>query len=144
VEKKYLTWDDVHKLSDVLATKIKYNVKEPINSIVGLARGGLIPATIIANYLDVRKVYSIGAASYNGDQKTDDMEIYQELPQGTKDKINIFVDDISDTGDTFKTLFPDRNSYTATLHIKPHTGYIPTFYQDEINNDTWIVYPWER
>ena len=46
--------------------------------------------------------------------------------------------------DTFKTLFPDRNSYTATLHIKPHTGYIPTFYQDKINNDTWIVYPWER
>jgi len=26
VEKKYVTWDDVHKLSDVLATKIKYNV----------------------------------------------------------------------------------------------------------------------
>ena len=67
------------------------------------------------------------------------MEIYQQLPKSAKDKINIFVDDISDTGDTFKTLFPERNSYTATLHIKPHTGYVPTFYQDKINNNIWVV-----
>ena len=62
----------------------------------------------------------------------------------------IYVDDISDTGDTFNFLLKerghelDRGIYTATIHVKPHTKFKPNFYQKEVDNDEWIVYPWEE
>jgi len=28
--------------------------------------------------------------------------------------------------------------------VKPHTKFVPTFTSKEIDNDAWVVYPWEE
>jgi len=50
--KIYLEWDAIHDLIDVLAEKIITNYPN-IDSITGLARGGLIPAVLISHQLDI-------------------------------------------------------------------------------------------
>tara|TARA_R100000008_G_C3569697_1_gene161284 strand:- start:365 stop:817 length:453 start_codon:yes stop_codon:yes gene_type:complete len=150
VQKTYLSWQDVHQYCDRLSVRIQSETKR-LDNIVGIAKGGLIPATILAKRLGINKVYSIGASSYNGYEKnTDGLKVYQDIPEELHNQINLYVDDIADTGDTFNYLLKerghdlDRGIYTATIHVKPHTTFRPNFYHKEIENDEWIVYPWEE
>jgi len=150
VNKIYLSWQDVHTYCDRLAVKIAAETKR-INNVIGIAKGGLIPATILAKKLGINKVYSIGASSYTGQQKGEEgLNVYQDIPDELHSQINLYVDDISDTGDTFNYLLKerghdlDRGIYTATIHVKPHTKFVPTFTSKEIDNDVWVVYPWEE
>ena len=150
MNKIYLSWQDVHTYCDRLAVKIAAETKR-INNVIGIAKGGLIPATILAKKLGINKVYSIGASSYTGQQKGEEgLNVYQDIPDELHSQINLYVDDISDTGDTFNYLLKerghdlDRGIYTATIHVKPHTKFVPTFTSKEIDNDAWVVYPWEE
>jgi hypoxanthine phosphoribosyltransferase len=116
-DKKYITWDDIDKLTDIICEKISKE-KTNINSVTGLARGGLVPAVIISHKLN--------------------------LPYLTLKNHNYFdtliVDDICDSG---KTLNGFKNYYTAVLHYKPTSIFKPTWYGEEIG-DEWQVYPWEK
>ena len=150
MNKVYLSWQDVHTYCDRLAVKIAAETKR-INNVIGIAKGGLIPATILAKKLGINKVYSIGASSYTGQQKDEEgVNVYQDIPEELHSQINLYVDDISDTGGTFNYLLKerghglDRGIYTATIHVKPHTKFVPTFTHKEIDNDVWVVYPWEE
>jgi hypoxanthine phosphoribosyltransferase len=51
--KKYYTWDDIEMMSIDLVNQM-YNANWRPDIIVGLTRGGNIPATIISNMLDVQ------------------------------------------------------------------------------------------
>ena len=150
MNKTYLSWQDIHNYCNRLAVKISADTKR-LNNIIGIAKGGLIPATILAKRLGIKRVFSIGAASYNGYEKDKEgLQVYQDIPEELHNQINLYVDDISDTGDTFNFLLKerghdlDRGIYTATIHVKPHTKFKPNFYHKEVDNDDWIVYPWEE
>lgn len=150
MNKLYLSWQDIRTCCDRLAVKISTETKR-IDNVIGIAKGGLIPATLLAKRLGINRVYSIGASSYTGHEKDKEgLNVYQDIPDELHNQINLYVDDISDTGDTFNYLLKvrghdlDRGIYTATLHVKPHTTFVPTFSHKEINNDVWVVYPWEE
>lgn len=142
---KILSWEDISRDSKLLAEKIKhYN----ISSIIGLGRGGLIPAVIIANMLGVQKVYNIGAFSYKNIIRQDTLHVYQYVPKDMalgNDTV-LIIDDLVDSGKTFKELaenFTLCKFRTATLYVKPKTAYYPDYYVSEVSNDDWIVFPWE-
>jgi len=61
-----------------------------------------------------------------------------KLVDKISDKI-LVVDDILDTGETLKNIKND----IVCLHKKPHTITEPIVYSELIDNDFWIVYPWE-
>ena len=150
MNKTYLSWQDIHNYCNLLAVKINADTKR-LNNVIGIAKGGLIPATILAKRFGIKRVFSIGAASYDGYEKDEEgLQVYQDIPDELHNQINLYVDDISDTGDTFNFLLKerghelDRGIYTATIHVKPHTKFKPNFYQKEVDNDEWIVYPWEE
>jgi hypoxanthine phosphoribosyltransferase len=71
--KIYLSWDIIETLVDVLAMNIK---KSEIDSIMGLPRGGLIPAVMLSHKLNLPLVFE-------PTEKT------------------LIVDDICDSGETF-------------------------------------------
>ena len=50
--KIYLSWDDVNDAVDDLCTKIRFD-QVNIDSVHGIARGGLIPAVLISHKLDL-------------------------------------------------------------------------------------------
>ena len=129
-----------------------------ITRVIGLSRGGLIPATIIANHIGVRYVYSIGIASYEltseGMAFSGKHDIYQQIPINSpgmlKEEHVLIVDDISDKGATFehvvRTHMPSFNCSFSTMavFVKPKTSYVPDMFYKQVDQDKWIIFPWER
>jgi len=116
--KIYLSWDIIETLVDMLVMNIK---KSEIDSIMGLPRGGLIPAVMLSHKLDLPLVFE-------PTEKT------------------LIVDDICDSGETFIEMWKThtRNKF-ACLHYKPHTSiFIPYTWAISWDSDDWIVYPWEN
>ena len=55
MSKTYLTWDDIQEDTKTLADKLaKFN----FSCIVGIANGGMIPATLLAKHFKVNKLLS--------------------------------------------------------------------------------------
>ena len=152
--KRIVSWECITEGCSVLAQKVSNDVKFDI--IIAIGRGGLIPATILSNYLDIPKVFNFGVKSYTADNKKGQYDIYQDLSliEGSKyfSKSNILVvDDLSDTGDTFAYVmlslaerFANRSAKSATLYVKPEAKYIPDFYYKMLKTSPWLVFPWEQ
>jgi hypoxanthine phosphoribosyltransferase len=111
-----LSWDDLDSLVNKLCVKIPLELPN-IDSVTGIARGGLIPAVMISHKLDLPYVSIVGPNT-------------------------LVIDDIADTG---ITLGKAPGVFTAVLHYKPHTsGFKPNLWADTHNGDEWILFPWER
>jgi hypoxanthine phosphoribosyltransferase len=115
-----LNWDEIEDLVKILAEKIKTEQPQ-IDSIMGLPRGGLIPAVMLSHKLNLPLV-------------------------STPSKRTLIVDDICDSGDTFMKLIKEYPlNLFACLHYKSHTSrFIPEIWAIEHTDDRWIIYPWER
>ena len=111
-----LSWDDLENLVDKLCQKILFETPT-VDSVTGIARGGLIPAVMISHKLGLPYVdYA--------------------LPN------TLVIDDIADSG---ATLEKAPGIYSAVLHYKPHTSsFKPSIWAEEHKGDEWILYPWER
>lgn len=145
--RQYLTlsWSDIEILIDKLAEQVSSRY-EP-NMLIGILRGGAIVASMLSDVLDMREVYTIGCRSYTGVGERETLVVYQPLSLDSLwDKNVLVVDDVVDTGETMKHIvqhvrgLSPKNIKTATLHIKPHTSFVPDFYVENVN--AWIVYPW--
>ena len=121
MEKFYVTWDEIEELVDLLCLQIVRSGYQ-ITDIYGLQRGGLIPAVMLSHKLGI-------PMTINSISKT-----------------TLIVDDICDSGETFRELFKIHpKSKFACLHFKPHTSHFhPDFSANKFFSDAWIVYPWER
>lgn len=129
-----------------------------ITHIIGLSRGGLPPACIMANTLGIRRLYSVGVASYNqGDEAEDvagEIQMYQRIPANdseiNRDSVVLVVDDISDRGHTLNYVKDNLLSnfeckhITASVFVKPKTAHLPDIYHKTVPDDQWIVFPWEE
>lgn len=94
--------------------------REKYRAILGIARGGLIPAIYLSHLLDLPLLF--------------------QLPEKGDTNDILVVDDLVDTGKTIKGLLQD----TAVIFYKPRSIVKPTFYVTEVPNDEWIVFPWEH
>ena len=114
--KIHLSWDDIQQLTDLLSKKIMLECPQ-IESVTGLARGGLIPAVIISHKLNLPYVNNVFTNT-------------------------LVIDDIADSG---VTLTNTPGIYTAVLHYKPHTSvFKPDLYSVEYKGDDFLFYPWEH
>lgn len=131
------------------------NSKWTPDYIVGIARGGLIPATYLSHALDTPLLtfrYSLRDHAY---QDRFDY-IAKQLREGKK---LLFVDDICDEGETMKQIWDvlraktDDSKFEWT-YIKSavlinnlgQETFKPDFVGTQINKakeDVWIVFPWE-
>jgi hypoxanthine phosphoribosyltransferase len=121
MEKVYLTWDDINSLVDKLANEVS-QAPVPPHYITGLPRGGLIPAVMLSHKLDIPFV---------------NISLIRSLPRTEV----LIVDDIADSGET---LLPYKIYQTAVLHYKMRSEHIPTYYVEEVDDNVWLSYPWER
>jgi len=120
MEKVYLTWDNIDNLVDKLANEISQYPRPPLY-ITGLPRGGLIPAVMLSHKLNIPFV---------------NVSMIRSLPAIDM----LVVDDIADSG---KTLLKYKKYSTAVLHYKSQSIAVPTYYAEEVENNLWIVYPFE-
>mgnify|MGYP003117559397 FL=1 len=135
IKKKYISWEDIDKQVNSLASQINSNTGAEVDYVVGIPRGGLILAVMLSHKLGIKHM------------TVDHLEKLEEdimMPSFDINKRKILiVDDISDSGQTLKT-YKMQGHTTATLDVRNTTITKPDFYCNWLENTDWIVYPWEQ
>lgn len=147
---KIIDWKTVTEQCEDICKQI-LSENESIGSIIGVSRGGLIPAVIISQILNVRDVYSIGVKSYDDFDNCNEAPVpYQSIDKKIIQKLNetkeivLVVDDISDRGNTFRYISDSisiDNRRMCSIYIKSNTSFIPRYYSTTTSE--WVVFPWE-
>ena len=147
-EKGFLvSWDQLHRDARALAWRL--DGKGPDSgawrAIVGITRGGLVPAAIIARELNIRVIDTISVKGYN--HQTQHPPVVIKAPQAELmgDGTGILiVDDLVDSGKTLelvRRLYP--KAHFATVYAKPQGKPQVDTYVTEVSQDTWIFFPWD-
>ncbi len=141
-------WDDIYNLCKELAKKIRESNFKP-DAIVAVARGGWVPARILADFLFVKELYSVKAEHWGiVATETGNARITQPLLADLTGKRVLVVDDVADTGETVELVAKhvmERNAKevrTAVLDFKHTSRFEPDYYAKEMESWRWIVYPW--
>jgi xanthine phosphoribosyltransferase len=149
----HVSWDQIHRDARALAWRL--DGKGPgedgtWKAVVGITRGGLVPAMIVSRELDIRVVDTISVKSYHsGGGKADQRREAQvikapnEALMGDGEGI-LIVDDLVDSGKTLeliRSLYP--KAHFATVYAKPHGKPQVDSYITEVSQDTWIFFPWD-
>lgn len=142
-------WNAYIKCMDKLAKQIVDSKYVP-DVIIGIARGGLIPAQILGYKLNVPKVLSYGIYSYTGDNKPSGNYGEYQVPDIIQlhNQHVLLVDDLVDKGGSFnkainRLIINAASFRTAAPLIKTGAKFIPNFYVDIIDNKLWIKTPWD-
>lgn len=117
----------VHELMDMIV-----NYPRDFKFVFGIPKGGIAIALHVANNLGISKV-------------TVNEEVWRGFSREKK-LSTLIVDDIADTGVTFKNLLdgqPDE-IVTATLFCRTRSEFKPTLVVKELDEMKWVVFPWER
>lgn len=148
MEYEIISWDEVYNLTLQLSERIVDRGVKP-NIIVGIARGGWIPARILSDVLYTDAMFNVRIEYYSDIGITGaEPKITQPLSVSIEDKRILLVDEVADTGESLihaKKYVEDLGAetvQTSVLHLKPTSRIIPDFYMKKI--DKWTVYPWEH
>ncbi len=125
--KSFLKWDDIDYQIRILCAKIKKSGFE-FDKIATVSRGGLVPARLVADNFNIKKILV--------DKK--------KIPEKT-----LFVDDIYDSGYTFKKIFPtvdkSGNFLYATIMARTGIKYPKQLvYAKKTRGSEYVVFPWDK
>ncbi len=134
-----VTWDQLHRDARALAWRMLE--KTPFRSIVGISRGGLIPAAIIARELNIRYMDTLCIATYQ--HREQGTECVLKGIEGDGEGV-LVVDDLVDTGATgriVRAMLP--RAHFVTMYAKPAGRPLVDTFITEVSQDTWILFPWD-
>jgi xanthine phosphoribosyltransferase len=141
-----VTWDQFHRDSRALAWRL--TGMGPFDAVVAIARGGLVPAAIVARELNIRTVETVAVKSYDH-QSRGGIQVLKEVSQPVLDLARnggkvLIVDDLVDTGNTARAvrdMLP--GAHFATVYAKPKGRDLVDTFITEVSQDTWIFFPWD-
>ncbi|MFZ7136849.1 MAG: phosphoribosyltransferase [archaeon] len=145
---KVLSWNQIYGSLIELATLIKNSNFLP-DSIIGVSRGGWVPARIFSDLLENSNLYSVATKFYTGVNETkQEPTITQELSGSVDHKKVLLVDDLVDSGKSLQLVISYLHSKgasavkTATLYRKPWSVVVPDYCFEETK--AWVVFPWDQ
>lgn len=146
--KRILGWDDITAEVDQLVAVLR----DDYDVMLVITRGGMIPACLISERLNIRNILVAAVQLYTGIGQTLDAPIYLQFPddQLLSGRSVLIVDDVWDSGRTAMSVkervrVAGGNAELAVLHYKPGASRFPAERPDffaELTDD-WIVYPWD-
>jgi len=135
-------WDALHRDAVILSQKLKH--QGPFRGILAVARGGLVPAAILAQELGIRLVDTLCVSSYDGKvQRQGEAELLKAVEGDGSGWL--VVDDLVDSGNTFRKLrqiLP--KAHYATIYVKPQGQDVVDSTVIPIDQDIWLVFPWDN
>jgi len=141
------TWNQIYAMLLSQAEKIRQSVFKP-DVIVGVTRGGWIPARVLSDLLEVTDLVTVGVDFYVGVAETKKEPVLtQRVSADVKGKKALLVDEVADTG---KSLQLAREHVlqqgatevrVATVYYKPFSITKPDNYEKQTRS--WVVFPWE-
>ncbi|WP_045389388.1 xanthine phosphoribosyltransferase [Falsirhodobacter sp. alg1] len=143
----HISWDQMHRDSRALAWRLDGHGPDggSWKAVVGITRGGLVPAMIVARELDLRVVDTIGIRSYSKQSQGEIQVIKSPQAELMGDGEGILiVDDLVDSGKTLEVvrkMYP--RAHFATVYAKPSGRPQVDTFITEVSQDTWIFFPWD-
>ena len=137
-----VSWEQLQRDCRALAWKL-LDIRKDWSRLVTVARGGLVPAAIIARELDIHLVDTICISSYTiREQGT--TNILKRPDLAGLDKTWLLVADLVDTGKTAK-IVRDMfvGAHFATVYAKPEGRPLVDTFVTEVSQDTWVLFPWD-
>lgn len=159
MDKMYLEWHQFNLYIDELASKIKASEWQP-DYIVGLTRGGLIPATILSHRLKC-PLETLKVSLRDGDEPEHNAWMSEDAFEGAK---ILIVDDLNDSGATINWIMNDwkemcrpshpnwNDRWGNTIRVAvlfnsndSSAMHTPDYYIHTLTEPKpWIVFPWEN
>ncbi|MEO9308475.1 MAG: phosphoribosyltransferase [Nitrososphaera sp.] len=123
----YLTWKEIEQHVSLLVKKIEKTGFE-FDKIATVSRGGLVPARLVADYFNIKVI------------QVDGKKIFKKT---------LFVDDIYDSGNTFRKIFPrvehPKKFLYATLVARKGITYPENLvYGKKTRGCEYVVFPWDK
>ena len=119
MNKVYISFDEIESMVEKIANKVK---SLDLENVYGQPRGGLVPAVMLSHKLGIPLILDINKVSDN----------------------TLFVEEIIDTGKTLLGLKEKIGNCTVVCLTKRYTSkFEPYYYVKFIDNDDWLVFPWE-
>jgi hypoxanthine phosphoribosyltransferase len=147
IEYEAPTWNQIYDMLLSQTQKIQNQDYKP-DIIIAIAKGGLIPARILTDLLEIQELGYIQIEFYK------DINITQQEPTLKQNQTNhvlgkktLLVDDIADTGRSLnlaKIHLQQQGANqikTATLYQKSQSSITPDFCEKQTTS--WVVFPWE-
>ena len=127
VNSQYVSWNEIEKTVQIISNKILKS-SENFSSITTISRGGLIPSRLLADSLDIEKIF---------------------VDQNIISSDSLFVDDIFDSGKTFSDVISkatDSSKLTfVTLFARRGVSYPEQLiYGEQTLDDSYLVFPWDK
>jgi hypoxanthine phosphoribosyltransferase len=142
------SWNQIYTLLLNLTEKIRKSGFEP-DVIIGVSRGGWLPARIMSDLLENPNLANVTTEFYNGVAETKkECVITQPVSVPVKARKILVVDDVADTGESLKLVNSHLKKQGAsivkivTIYYKPWSNIVPDYYGKE--TPCWVVFPWER
>ena len=142
-----ISWPELHRDTRQLCHQLM--AKGPFKGIIAIARGGLIPAALVARELEIRLVDTICASSYEAADEGDaaqkmraDVKVIKGVDHDGEGYL--LIDDLVDTGSTarvIRKMLP--KAYFATIYAKPMGRKVVDLCVKEFSQDKWIYFPWD-
>lgn len=110
--------------------------------VVGIARGGLVPATMMSHYFNTNLEVVNWSTRH-------DFGINNEVCLRPSINNTIIVDDIADSGETLRSICASlddeylANTKTVVLHRAIDCEFDPDFLGSQLTEKQWQTYPWE-
>jgi hypoxanthine phosphoribosyltransferase len=141
------TWNQIYAMLLSQAEKIRQSGFKP-DVIVGITRGGWIPARVLSDLLEIPDLATIGVEFYLGVAETrKEPVLTQRVSAGVEGKKALLVDDVADTGKSLQLAKEHilqqgaTEVRIATVYRKPFSIIKPDYYEKETRR--WVVFPWE-
>jgi len=172
MKKIYHTWSDVERQTQEILRQISLDRWRP-DYVVGLTRGGLVPANLISQYLECR-METLKVSLRDGAEQESNLWMAEDAfghrdfdPMASDNgrKNILIVDDINDSGATLNWIREDWQSSCFPKdrrwkEIWSNTVRVACLYDNEssknkieisysavtinkANENVWIVFPWE-
>lgn len=138
-----VSWEQLQRDCRALAWKL-LDIRANWSRIVAVARGGLVPAAVIARELNIRLVDTVCISSYTMRDQSASAEILKRPDLARVDETWLVVDDLVDTGKTAKIVREMFGAaHFATVYAKPGGRALVDSFVTEVSQDTWVLFPWD-
>ena len=141
------TWNQIHAMLLKQAEKIRQSRFKP-DIIVGVTRGGWIPARVLSDLLEISNLATVGVEFYLDVAKTrKEPVLTQNVSASVTDKKALLVDDVVDSGKSLRLAKKHILQQGAlevritTIYCKSFSVTKPDYYEKETSR--WVVFPWE-
>ena len=166
IKKHYYSWTDIERMCVSIVNQMYADNWRP-DYIIGITRGGNVPATIISNMTGIRcEAIKVSLRDDDSESESNCWMAEDAFGYNAEPKKILIVDDINDAGATFNWItkdwqascLPDDSKWnrvwgnnvkfaTLTDNLASESINPIAYTCHEINKadeDVWLVYPWEH